>query len=182
MQSGLSWWLGWGWSHPPSSPPSSSPPLPLRPLGDLSVHAPLSAAGAPADGSRAPFLSGLGWGGEEKRDGERVGKVERWCKWKKRRRRTRGPKQADSTSSDCHKDGLKQGFQIWGDTFQDSFHSTVKFLWAHKHPQVGGPQPCQSCQIIYTVQISQIKRQQTHCDHPLRTAVPRSATSRILIH
>lgn len=95
--------------------------------------------------------------GEERRDGEVVGKVERWCQWKKRRRRTRDLKQTASTSSDCHKDGLKQGFQIWGDTFQHSFHCTVKFLWTHKHPQVGGSQLSQSCQIIYTTQTTQIK-------------------------
>ena len=69
------------------------------------------------------------WSGvEERREGteRRDREVERWCKWKKRRRRrTKGPKQTDSTSSDWHKDGLKQGFQIWSDTFQDFFFFTV---------------------------------------------------------
>lgn len=78
------------------------------------------------------------WSEVEERRGEEEGKVERWCQWKKRRRRTGDPKQTPSTSSDCHKDGLKQGFQIWGDTFQHSFHSNVQLSWTQKHLQLGG--------------------------------------------
>lgn len=71
-RSGLFLWLGWGWSRLLTSPPSSSPPLLLRLHCDLSGSAPLAAAGAPANESRAPSLSDLGGRGQEVR--ERGGK------------------------------------------------------------------------------------------------------------
>ncbi len=120
------------------------------------------------------LLFSLVWGGGEgrgRRDGEVVGKVDRWCQWKKGRRRTRGPKQTASTSSDCHKERLKQSFQIWGDTFQDSFHSTVEFLWTHKRPAGGRltAEPKLSSNVYCTNTTDQ--REQTHADRPLWKAV-----------
>lgn len=178
-RSGPSWWLGWGWSHPPTSPPSSSPPLLLRPQRGLSVFALLSAAAAPADGSRAPFLSGLGWRGEERREGD--GEVERWCQWKKRRTRAKGPKQTDRTSSDCHKDGLKRSFQILRRYISGLFPRYRKIPlntqthaggWLAEEPKLSGN--------MYCTNITD-QREQTHSDRPLWRAVPSSAMHRIQI-